>query len=397
MNFARKLEVNRNFVRYQIKVAGIWIWCLNHYRPHLDEVEAAFLLMKYGTKKFLAEHCFRIGKEYLVRVGCMKGEFDEHRDHRGERKKDECAATLVAKALGCEEDAALKYTKASDLDGGEKQKNGLASTLWMLQRMFPLRQEEVVNWGLTALMAKDMAAPESDNFSVDEIAKYVETKLPDHANTWCQLLAEGRAAQKAAFEAAVKQIKAEGKVLVIDGPQGDKQTERKLRLLVIESDNTEVARAARFKDSGANADIVVVRNSNGLVSVTPSARANLKFFDLAQIIRCEEKKARGNTTFDTWRELSSEGPGSDEIWFFAHAGQFLLNGSLTAPATEPTRLSLDDIVEYIKIAVRPNRFHMPVCWMRKCCVSRAKDPCPWYNWGLGRCRHLRNPADPATK
>ena len=152
MDFARNLEIQGNFVRFQIKVAGVWIWQLTHYRAPLDEVEAAFRLMKFGTREFLNKHCFRIGKEYLVRVGCMKGEFDEHRDHRGERKKDECADTLVAKALGCKADAALKYTKANDCDGKE-QKNGLASTLWMLQRMFPKRQLEVVNWGLTALKA----------------------------------------------------------------------------------------------------------------------------------------------------------------------------------------------------------------------------------------------------
>ena len=388
MNFARNLEVQKNFVRYQIKVAGIWIWCLNHYRPHLDEVEPAYRMMKHGTKKFIAEHCRRVGQDYLVRVGCMNDEFDEHRPHGGERKERECAATLVAKALGCEEDAALRYTRDNDLDAKE-QKNGLASTLWMLQRMFPLRQIEVINWGLTALKAKDMAAPDDKDFSVDKIATYVAKKLPKHADAWCQLLAEGRAAQKAAFEAAVEQIKKEGQILIIDGPKGEKQTERKLRLLVIQSDNTEIARASRFKDSGANADIVVIRNARCQVSITPSARANLKFFDLAQMLRYEEKKARGDATFDKWRELSNEGPGSDGIWFFAHAGQFLLNGSFTAPATPPTKLSLDSIIEYIKIAVRPIRFYSSICWQHGCSSTR-ENPCPWYNWGLGRCRHKRN-------
>ena len=389
MDFARNLEIQGNFVRFQIKVAGVWIWQLTHYRAHLDEVEAAFRLMKFGTREFLNKHCFRIGKEYLVRVGCMKGEFDEHRDHRGERKKDECADTLVAKALGCKADAALKYTKANDCDGKE-QENGLASTLWMLERMFPHRQIEVINWGLTALKAKDMAAPDSDNFSVDEIAKYVAKKLPKHADAWCRLLAEGRAAQAVAFKAAVEQIKTEGKILVIPGPKGDKEKERKLRLLVIESDNPEIPRAGRFKDSGANADITLIRNSRGQVVISPNQRANMKLYNLARILRSEEKKLRGNAHFDKWWELSDEGPGQDGIWFFAHYGQFLMNGSLTAPATDPTRIKLDQIVEYIKIAVRPGTFEpssAKACRLGIC--PHSTSPCPWYGWGLRWCQAIR--------
>lgn len=393
MDYARNLEVQGSHVRFQIKVAGSWIWCLTHFRPHLDEIEAAFLLTKHGTKKFRKDHCIQIGKEYLVRVGCMSGEFDEHRPHRGERKREQCAATLVAKALGCEEDAALKYTMANDLNSTD-QKNGLASTLWMLQRMFPERQDEVVNWGLTALKAKGLAAPDDNDFSADKIATYVAKKLPKHADAWCKLLADGRAAQATAFKAAVEQIKAEGQILILAGPKGDKNTERKLRLLVIKSDNTEVARASRFKDSGANADIVVVRNLSGQVSIAPNARANLKFHNLARILRCEEKKARGNKHFDKWWELSDEGPGEDGIWFFAHSGQFLLNGSLTAPATPPTLIPLDKIVEYVQIAVRPNTFEPSNA--KGCrlgiCTSLPESPCPWYGWGLRWCQALRKDA-----
>jgi len=390
MDFARNLQIQGNFMRFQVKVAGIWIWVLTHYRPHLDEVEPAFRLMKSGTIKFIKKHGIKLEAtgEYVIRIGCLKGEFDEHRPYRGKRKEGECAATLVAKAMESAEDAALKYTKANDMYGQDEE-NGLASTLGMLQRMFPSRQEEVVNWGLTALKAKDLAAPDSEKFSVDEIAKYVAKKLPKHADAWCKLLAEGRAAQAAAFAAAVEQVKAEGKVLVIDGPKDKKKKERKLRLLVIQSDNTEVARAARFKDSGANADIVVVQNSHGQVSISRSARSRLTFFDLAQMLHCEEKKKRGDKTFDTWRELSSEGSASDGIWFFAIGSQAVMNGSLTAPAIDPTKLSLDSIVEFIKIAVRPTKFCLPICWMAGC-TSEKDDPCPWYDWGLQRCRKLRN-------
>lgn len=389
MNYIRRFQYLGNFVRFEVKIAGMWVWIFTHFRSHLDEVEPAFRLMKSGTKEFVKKHGIKVEAtgEYVIRIGCLKGEFDEHRPYRGERKKGECAATLVAAAMAAKEDAALKYTKANDVYGQDVE-NGLASTLWMLQRMFPDRQDEVVNWGLTALKSKDMAAPDDEDFSVDKIATYVAKKLPKHADAWCKLLAEGRAAQAAAFKAAVEQVKTEGRVMIIDGPKDKKQKVRKLRLLVIKSDNTEVARASRFKDSGANADIVVVHNDRGQVNINRSARSGLTFFDLAQVLHCEEKKVRGDKTFDTWRELSSEGSASDNIWFFASASQSLLNGSLTAPAIEPTKLSLDSIIEYIKIAVQPGKFCLKTCWMAGC-TSERDDPCPWYDWGLQRCRRTR--------
>ena len=70
----------------------------------------------------------------------------------------------------------------------------------------------------------------------------------------------------------------------------------------------------------------------------------------------------------------------------------LLNGSLTQADVPPTRLSLDQIAELVKIGMDPARLK-PLCQSTGRCIG---DVCDWHQWSLARCIALRRPTPDAS-
>lgn len=385
MERIQKIERQGNFIRFQITVAGKRLWFLTHAAPHLEEIVGAELLERYGTAEFLAAHC-PLG---IIYVGVFGEEFDEHPANGDGRKENECAATLLAKALGVEARPELQelltYVLRNDLKAND-EKNGLATMVNMLHRQFPNEPARVINWALLAIGAKINAKERTKEFNRDYFVRLLNEQNPDKAEVavvWLQTITEAEKLQDQAFQAAIVEIKEKAKITEIIGPN-----KRKLRLLVIESDNNEMGRASRFQ-GGGNADIVVQKRSSGQVTIHSNRKNNLKFFALARILRFEEQKAGGEVTVTNWRELSNEGMMFG--WYFHHQGQFLLNGSITAPATPPTKLSLARIEELIAIAVNPDGFEpvrAPIC-SAGICSSRGDNRCSWHDWGLPWCQATR--------
>ena len=109
-------------------------------------------------------------------------------------------------------------------------------------------------------------------------------------------------------------------------------------------------------------------------------------------IRIMEQEAKRDTRTFKFVELGVEGKvaGAEE-WFYHKEGQMLLNGSQTATDVPPTRLSLEQIQQAVKIGRDPEAFEKKRALDCKSdiCTSMINNKCPWYAWGLRRCRRIR--------
>ena len=335
-----------------------------HRRPHLDEICAIWLLRKFGEDKFPgaseASMVFEgaggddlagfSGDEYegegVILIGVGGGKFDEHPGVKTFGKKDECASTLVAKELGIENELALerilRFAKASDLKAGN-QPFDMANMVKAMHHANPDDPCLVVNWTMQGLDAKYL---EQVNF----------------------LAAKGEIQNKASLEE-------------IQGPG------RKIKLAYGVSESEQFNSACRNQ----GAAVVIQKRSSGNVQIYTAKKEGLILDDVARMLRMDEQEAKGNVVTTDWKTLASEGKveGAEE-WWFQRAGQMLLNGSLSCPNT-PTHLSLEQIKDIVKIGVNPTCFETNS--MEKCkkgiCTSTPGNPCPWYRYGLSRCRKIR--------
>lgn len=336
---------------------------VTHERPHLDEICAIWLLRKFGEEKFPGAGAASItfagsGGEDLsgfsaedfetegaILIGVGGSRFDEHPGVKTFGKPDECASSLVAKELGIENDPALerilRFTKNSDLKGGN-QPFDLAALVKSLHHVFPNESDKVMNWTMLALDAKHQ-----------EQVHFLE-------------------AENQLGEAETEEIRGPG---------------RSLKMVSGFSDSEQFNSAARKQ----GAAIVIQRRSSGNTQVYTNNKERLVLYDVAQMLRVEEQEAKGNVATTDWRALASEGKveGAEE-WYYQTAGQMLLNGSLSCPNT-PSNLGLERIREIVKIGVDPSCFEPSRA--DKCrkgiCTSTRDNPCPWYRYGLNRCRKIR--------
>lgn len=340
---------------------------ITHTRPHIDEIAAIWLLRKFGKGQYPGVNEANIvfwpnggatpdgrpasaweNEGYLL-IGTGGGRFDEHRTATSNGNRDECAATLVAKNLGLLDDAIISEVLSKILNfitnydlKGTKHPFDLASIVEDLNAQFPNDPYKVIDWAIMGLEAKYL-----------ELSHF--------------------------FEEAKNEFAAKAQIfdIIIHG--------RSRKLVVIVSDSEQASKFARSK-FGCEAAIVITKNSKGNVAIHTNQKEGLiKINDLARVIRYEEQKIKGRIITSDWNELGSEGKieGVDE-WYFLENGQMLLNGSPTATGVPATAIALEKIVEYTKIAV-DNQTFPTNCPKDKC----LKNKCPWYNWGLGRCKSIR--------
>lgn len=328
-----------------------------HYGPHLDEIAAIWLLRKFGTEEFTGVETAEIKywdktdikqtpEDYeaqgTILLGIGRGKFDEHPDVKKERKEDECCATLVAKHLGIDEEPALKeileFVKKSDL-------------------------KMVTDPFNPSVVIKDFHREHPDN--------------PEKAIEWAIVMLEVKYRKQKRFLVETKK-EFDEKAQIEDVEINEKT----LKLVTIVSDDSQISSLARSK-SGCEAAVIIQKSSRGNVQIFPNRKYGISFYDVAQMIRLEEQEVKRQMITTDWEELAKEGKveGAEE-WFFHKEGQFLLNGSSTAPNIPPTQISLERIIELVKIGVNRNQFH------KSCDFKRCKS-CPWYSWGLHRCRKLR--------
>lgn len=297
---------------------------VTHRRPHFDEILALWLLRTFGNEKYpgvqgAAVICWDAGSsppdgrtaaeweaEGFLCVGVGHGKLDEHPGGGAERKADECAATLAAKDLGVADDPALgqllEFAKAADLEGKTQPLDlfSITKTMFLAEGDDEGALQKVVAWVTAALNAQ---------YSVQR-----------------SFFGEGRAI----FEQSGR---------VIELSPGEK-------LVVIEADIPSVLVYAQYK---VRPRITIQRATGGHTRVFTYGKGRNLAGSIARAIRVEEQAVRGNSVTTDHRALMAEGtvPGA-ECWYFHRGGGMLLNGSLTARDVEPTRLSLERIVELVK-------------------------------------------------
>lgn len=343
---------------------------ITHERPHFDEYLAIFLLKKFGENKFPGIRMASIvywnygdgngersvddyEKEGMLFIGVGGGRFDEHSPIGGERKQGECAATLVAKALGIADDLSLekilKFALNNDIKAASHPFD-IAYITKVMHQKYPNDSDIVMNWVMTGLEAK---YEEQNNF----------------------------------FNEAKKEFERMAKIENISGPRGV------LRMVTIVSDDEQISKFARSA-YGGNTAIVIQKKTSGNVQIYTDKRYGLVLYDVAQMLRLSEQKAKGKIATKDWKVLASDGAvaGAEE-WHFHSVGQMLLNGSLTATRVPATKIPLEQIQEIVRIGINPNAFEPRFssrCKRGICAVSLIKgDKCPWHEFGLQRCRKIR--------
>ncbi len=344
----------------------------------------------------------------VLPIGIGGGRYDEHAvlGRKSKDKEGKCACSLIARDLGVDRDPAVKhvldYITARDTRGGDDP-FGLYKTINLLNRTDPsghaqLEQQDLVEWSLKALEAKIRDITHKKQFDVYYIAMLIlaEAKNQEESHaayTWLEIALDAHAAQrKAFFETSAKVFKEVATVTPIMGPHDELIT-----LVYAETDDPYIATFAR-SDHGANADIVVIKRSpnehygheHGQTQIFTDKRSNLKLHELVAMLRHEEQRLAGKFVETRWKQLRVRSKAYEyDLWLYMEQAEMLLNGSDTAPNIPGSAIPLEQIVEFVKIAMNLNDYnpdHADDCLDGQC--PGGKD-CSWYNWGLTRCTRNR--------
>ncbi len=296
-----------------------------HNLCHIDEIFAIWLLKRFGERKFPGIRTAKIifegtggelinelSGDSLERIGtvCLGvggGRFDEHPSLTSLGKSGECTSSLVAKELEVDKDPAisriLEFVKNNDLHGGS-QPFDLAALTKAVMLNNQDNQEMVINWAIIAIEAK-----------------YQE---------------------QLQFLTSQEEFQQKAEIETISGPG-----EKPLTLVVIRSDNPQANKVARFLCS---AGVVIQQKSSGNIQIYSNKkhRPKITMSEVVALIRTEEQKRSGKIRKLNPKQLRSEGKvEGSECWYYHKPAEIILNGSFSAPNTQPTKLSLKEIKDLV--------------------------------------------------
>lgn len=337
---------------------------VTHRMPHIDEIWAILLLRMFGEKVYPGisqaeiEFCdpgFQektakaFEEEGILLIGVGGGDLDEHAPMNGVRKKGECAATLVAEALGLSEDPALEkvtdYVAKNDLHGGGGYLS-LPHTVKLLYEQNPEDPMVAINFATQALMA----AYFDQLIFLNEARKEFEKAVIEHIEV------------------------------------GDNT----LTIVTIESDNGLVNKYARSRH-GAEAAVVIQKRSSGHMSIFTNRYHKVNLCDVVRMIRLLEQRAKG-AVLSRGFTLKNEGVvvGAEE-WYFDKSLRMLTNGGPRATKIPPSKLPLKIVRATVKAGLNEDYFPdgRAVICRAGTCTSRETDPCPLWEFGLPRCIRIQ--------
>ncbi len=324
------------------RIAGETVVIETHHQPHFDEILAMWLAERFGNIGFVSKYC----PGNILSLGVDGGNFDEHPFDGGPRKEGECCATLVAKALGVADDPAL---------------------------------EKILKFGLNTDLGKGQP------FDIAAMVKLFHQEFPNNpfvAIDWVHQALDAKYAEQYSFHGPTREVFArDAKIETITGPRGP------IRVATIVSDDPNMSKHAR----SAGASIVIQRQNSGNTQIFTNQEAGITLFDTATLINLAEQEAEGEVKVGDWKVLAAEGTIPGGRWHFFTKGQMLLNGSLTHKDVPPTKLSPEEILKIVKIGVNPKAFEESRAMDCKegICTSTLENQCPWYRYGLHRCREIR--------
>lgn len=291
-------------------------------RPQPDTIVAIFILKRFGERQFpgieKAQYEFwptlpdnknsesLLGEGFLL-IDLGGGIFDHHN-----KNEKTTASQLAADYLGQADDLSLakllEYARRDDFFG-----KGTISTD-AIDRAFGLS-------GLVAALNKSFPR---------HPARVIDLILP--------LLAAHHAEEKRRLEefpAAVQEKKEQGKVIEFSV----KQREKKLKVIMIESDNVGLPGYLRSQ-IGGRYDVVVQKNRAGYVNILtrPTKRVDLR--SLVALIRLRESDQNSVKLADDLRLLMTPGRIPEvNNWYYDTATNSMLNGgSSPSPEIAPTRI-----------------------------------------------------------
>jgi len=336
---------------------------ITHALPHLDEILAYWMLLK-----FQGEECLKRGVKIVfwtehgpeadakladlhedgsvLICGIGGGKLDEHPTTTQPGKTGECAATLAAKMFGVAEKPELKklldYIAANDIRA-QGSPFDLAASLRAMYRQHRDNPMVAIKWVLAAF--------------------------------------DAHYAEQEEFSAALQEfrINAEREEISIGG-------NKRITIATIRTDNESANRCSRF----LGIDLLIQVNTTGNVQICTSKKGGVPSLDdVIRILRLHEQTAKGKVVTDSWTALAKEGkmPGAEE-WYYFVQGQMILNGSLTTQNT-PTKLSVEDIQAAVKIGLNPELFE--TSRFRECQKGNCDRRCSWFGYGLSRCQTIRRP------
>ncbi|MCK4539829.1 hypothetical protein KAU09_01600 [Candidatus Parcubacteria bacterium] len=389
---------------FRIEVAGEILRVITHNMAHLDEVVAICAVKWFGNMEFLDKYC-RGGDDSLcsaLYLGVNGGAGDEHPiSGKPFKKKGKCCAILIAKALKFEDEKfqkfkkILEFTKKNDVDGYTQGGcRDIASVLNLLHRQHQDKENQLDNleWMINAIWLKYEFDYENDDFTIDHIAKVAQenqNQIHFNADEWLDTGTEAIRQGQIDFLAAVEEYKSKekaGEILTAYIPFWLKKKKKtvQLKIVALKSDSYKMVAAAKSK-KGGSANFVIIQNSKGNISVLSNGWPS--FHETAAILRYEEQKKNSLIITDDWRELASEGTVEGaNIWYFYKNINALLNGGFTHPETSPTKLSIKEIIRAVCLGLDKQAYRWTGCKKGQFC---AKKFCPYYPWGLDRCKDVR--------
>ncbi len=248
-----------------------------HWRPDLDAITGIWLLKKFGEEKFPGIAKARIEflenggelpeeksadeleKEGIIYVDCGRGRFDHH---PAAEYPEDCAATLIAKYLEIDDnqtlETILRFVVNNDLKG-QSHPFDLAYTIKLMHGHHTSEPERIINWAIEAL----------------------ETKYHE------QLLFFSSTREEYERKAEIDEV------TITNG--------RLLKVVTVVSDNENLSKYARF----LGADVVIQKQSSGNVQIFTNQKHGLTLYDVAQMLRLEEAKAKSVTITKNWNILAS--------------------------------------------------------------------------------------------
>ncbi|KPJ57237.1 hypothetical protein AMJ49_01340 [Parcubacteria bacterium DG_74_2] len=408
-----------------------------HWLPHPDELIARWMFQRgFGEKKFPGSTKAQVmfldstqeitlppGSINLIPVGAGKQQFDEHRSYQEtDRIPGECAATLVAKELGIDEDPQLReileYVLLHD-SRGILNRLDLADCINSLNQQYPTDSQHVLEIGTTIVDALYDYTHETTQEDRDKVAQFIDewaqgkdelkagqiirfakglrhgNKKPfDLTYIFCalekkydrekveaivkELLEAKYFIQKKFFEAATELKKKlelrEAKIVPVIR---DKTI---LNVLKIESDNPQIAKVARHQEFGCDASVVIQKNGSGRVLIFTNNRfyTAQDMLNIAATIRLEELLQEKKLIIG-YRKLSRAGIVREvPNWYFQRernpGGGKLLNGSLTARDIEPTKIPVERILEIATTVLRLGKNFRWGVWLRNQLTASSNSP-----------------------
>lgn len=376
-------------------------YILTHWYPHVDEVMAIWLLQIFGEPKFVFEKnnegkpivkikFLRTGvlphgqtaesllEKGILCIGVGGGIFDEHATADADRKKGYSATTLVVEYLGLENTPYWPRIKEivdrvfqNDTAGAVFGQDDICVEL---KKMLRVDQSLAIRFGLDAF--KVLFKNPGHSFSAATLLKTLGREDYD------QLYQRALEKNATDWQATKVEWKKAGQTVEFTGPRGG------FRVGYIVSDNPEIGGAIRHPKIGKS-DLAVIKNSRGQIQVLAKPASQIYLYEVVKLIRAEEAYL-ANENFAITNYQSEKMSGAGGCWYFFVSPsnkffQLILNGSETTPDVLATKISLERIVELIRIALDKEHFPHQTCRNGQC----LREKCAWFPAKLQKCFKAR--------